>query len=72
MGSIPLGAGRRFELLTKRTVMSPESNRRGSRGGNGVIDAESVRVYSEGPQDSMSRSLARYIQRVAALYVPSH
>lgn len=43
-----------------------------SRGGNGVIDAESVRVYSEGPEDSRSRSLARYIQRVAALYVPSH
>ncbi|OGA42909.1 MAG: hypothetical protein A3G25_18600 [Betaproteobacteria bacterium RIFCSPLOWO2_12_FULL_63_13] len=29
-GSIPLSPGRRFELLTKRTVMSPESNRRGS------------------------------------------
>ena len=28
--SIPLSAGRRFELLTKRTVMSPESNKRGS------------------------------------------
>ena len=34
--------------------------------------AESVRVYSEGPEDSRSRSLARYIARVAALYVPSH
>jgi hypothetical protein len=43
-----------------------------SRGGNGVVDAESVRVYSEGPEDSMSRSLARYVQRQAALYVPSH
>jgi len=41
-------------------------------GGNGVIDAETVRVYAVGPEDSMSRSLARYIQRVAALYVPSH
>ena len=29
-GSIPLSPGRRFELLTKRTVMSPESNNRGS------------------------------------------
>ena len=28
--SIPLIPGRRFELLTKRTVMNPESNRRGS------------------------------------------
>lgn len=43
-----------------------------SRGGNGVIDAESVRVYSEGPEDSASRSLARYIARIAALYVPGH
>jgi pectin methylesterase-like acyl-CoA thioesterase len=43
-----------------------------SRGGNGVIDSESVRVYSAGPEDSMSRSLARYIQRIAAIYVPSH
>jgi len=29
-GDMPLSATRRFELLTKRTVMSPESNRRGS------------------------------------------
>jgi hypothetical protein len=43
-----------------------------SRGGDGTTDAESVRVYSEGPDDSMSRSLARYIGRMAALYVPSH
>lgn len=44
----------------------------GSKGGNGVIDGGSVRVYSDGPEDSMSRSLARYIQRVAAVYSPSH
>ena len=43
-----------------------------SRGGNGVIDAETVRVYSNGPEDSASRALARYVERVAALYVPSH
>lgn len=43
-----------------------------SRGGDGTIDAESVRVYSEGPEDSMSRSLARYIARTAVVYVPSH
>jgi hypothetical protein len=43
-----------------------------SHGGNGIIDAESVRVYADGPEDSMSRSLARYIHRAAALYVPSH
>ena len=43
-----------------------------SHGGNGRVDSESVRVYSEGPEDSSSRALARYIARVAALYVPSH
>ncbi len=41
-------------------------------GGNGVIDGASVRVYSVGPEDSSSRALARYVQRVAATYVPSH
>ncbi|MEP7384327.1 MAG: M20/M25/M40 family metallo-hydrolase [Gemmatimonadota bacterium] len=40
-------------------------------GGNGIIDGESVRVYSLGPEDSMSRSLARYIARIGAIYVPS-
>jgi hypothetical protein len=43
-----------------------------TRGGNGVVDAESVRVYAVGPEDSMSRSLARYVERAAAIYVPSH
>lgn len=43
-----------------------------SLGGNGTIDAESVRIYSIGPEDSPHRSLARYIARVAGLYVPSH
>jgi hypothetical protein len=43
-----------------------------SHGGNGVVDAASVRVYSIGPEDSMSRSLARYIARTAATYIPSH
>ena len=44
----------------------------GIRGGDGVVDAASVRVYSIGPGDSMSRSLARYIQSAAAVYVPAH
>jgi hypothetical protein len=44
----------------------------GSRGGNGVVNSSSVRVYSEGPEDSGSRSLARYVKRVSAIYVPSH
>lgn len=42
------------------------------RGGDGTVDGASVRVYSDGPDDSMSRSLARYIQRVVPLYLPSH
>ena len=42
------------------------------RGGNGDVDPGSVRLYSAGPEDSMSRALARYVQRVAGLYVPSH
>lgn len=43
-----------------------------SLGGNGIVDNESVKLYSLGPDDSMSRSLARYIARIAAVYVPSH
>jgi hypothetical protein len=43
-----------------------------SHGGSGVADAGSVRIYSAGPEDSMSRALARYIARTAAIYVPSH
>jgi hypothetical protein len=43
-----------------------------SRGGNGVTDAASVRIYSPGPEDSPARSLARYVKRLAAIYVPSH
>jgi len=43
-----------------------------SVGGNGQFDAKSVRIYSLGPEDNMNRALARYIERVAAVYVPSH
>src|SRR5262245_9052467 len=42
----------------------------GSHGGDGVVDTSRVRVFSEGPEDSPSRSLARYVRRQAALYVP--
>jgi hypothetical protein len=38
----------------------------------GGTDASTVRVYSSGPEDSSSRSLARYVERVAAAYVPGH
>jgi hypothetical protein len=42
------------------------------RGGNGIIDGASVRLYSEAPEDSPSRELARFVQRWGARYVPSH
>jgi hypothetical protein len=41
-------------------------------GGNGIIDGASIRVYSEGPEDSPSRALARFVQRWGGRYVPSH
>jgi hypothetical protein len=44
----------------------------GSRGGDGIIDGATVRLYSEGPEDSPSRSLAIFTGRVGAVYVPSH
>jgi hypothetical protein len=44
----------------------------GSHGGDGIIDSATVRIYSEGPEDSTSRSLAMFVQRTAAIYVPSH
>ncbi len=44
-----------------------------SRGGaNGAIDSESMRVFAEGPEDSPSRQIARFIQRWATRYYPSH
>jgi hypothetical protein len=43
-----------------------------SDAGNGLSDNRGVRVYSEGPEDSMSRALARYIQRTGAIYLPAH
>jgi len=44
----------------------------GSRGGDGITDGATIRLYSEGPEDSPSRSLAMFAQRIAAQYVPSH
>jgi hypothetical protein len=43
-----------------------------ARGGNGIVDSRTIRVFSEGPEDSPSRQLARYIRRTAAWYVPGH
>ncbi len=42
------------------------------KGGSGIVDGATIRVYSEGPEDSPSRELARFVQRAAARYVPSH
>ena len=44
----------------------------GSVGGDGIVDGATIRLYSEGPEDSPSRSLATFVHRVAARYVPSH
>ena len=42
------------------------------RGGNGIVDGATIRVYAEGPEDSPSRELARFVQRWGGRYVPSH
>ena len=44
----------------------------GSTGGDGIVDGATVRLYAEGPEDSPSRSLAVFTQRMASRYVPSH
>jgi Peptidase family M28 len=62
-------------MLKEKTVVDADFNNDivgNIRGGGGDIDAGSVRLYSEGPEDSMSRSLARYIERMATRYVPGH
>jgi hypothetical protein len=43
-----------------------------SRGGDGSYDGSTIRIYSEGPEDSSSRSLAQFARRIGAMYVPSH
>jgi hypothetical protein len=42
----------------------------GGHGGDGIVDTAHVRVFSEGPEDSASRALARYVRRAAGRYVP--
>jgi Zn-dependent M28 family amino/carboxypeptidase len=44
----------------------------GGVSGGGASDSASVRVFSEGPEDSPSRQLARAVRRHAARYVPGH
>jgi hypothetical protein len=41
-------------------------------GGQGQVDGSTIRVFSEGPEDSPSRQLARFIERTASIYVPAH
>jgi len=43
-----------------------------SHGGDGTVDGATIRIYSEGPEDSASRSLAQFAARVGTAYVPSH
>ena len=43
-----------------------------STGGDGIVDGATVRLYSEGPEDSPSRSLAQFTRGSRARYVPSH
>ena len=59
------GEGASIEaMITNDIVGSPE-------GGDGQVDNARVRVFSAGPADSGSRSLARYIRRRAVAYLPS-
>ena len=44
----------------------------GAAGGDGSTDGASIRLYSEGPDDSPSRALAMFTARIASRYVPSH
>jgi len=44
----------------------------GSVGGNGIVDSRTIRIFSEGPEDSPSRHMARYIRDHASPYVPGH
>ena len=43
-----------------------------SHGGTGASEGDRVRVFSEGPEDSASRQVARYVRRVAMRYQPGH
>jgi hypothetical protein len=43
-----------------------------SHGGDGSVDGATIRIYSEGPEDSPSRSLAEFAARIGAQYVPNH
>jgi Peptidase family M28 len=59
-------AGIRIDAVLNNDIVGNQ------RGGNGIVDGASIRVYAEGPEDSPSRELARYVQRWGMRYVPSH
>ncbi len=42
-----------------------------SLGGNGLIDNHTIRVFSEDPDDSPSRQVARYIKEIGPRYISS-
>ena len=44
----------------------------GVSGGTGLANTDTVRVFSEGPEDSPSRQLARHVRKTAEQYVPDH
>ena len=73
-GLIGAGAHAKLAKDTKLPIQAWFNNDivGGSHGGDGIIDSATVRLYSEGPEDSPSRSLAVFAQRFGALYVPSH
>jgi hypothetical protein len=59
-------AGIRIDAVLNNDIVGND------RGGNGIVDSATIRVYSEGPEDSPSRELARFVQRWGMRYVPSH
>jgi hypothetical protein len=59
-------AGIRIDAVLNNDIVGNQ------RGGNGIVDGASIRVYAEGPEDSPSRELARFVQRWGMRYVPSH
>jgi len=63
------------KALSESTVIDAVFNNDivgGSIGANGVANTDTVRVFSDGPEDSPSRQLARHIRKEAARYLPEH
>ncbi len=57
--------GRPLEAVLNNDIIGSDLS------GNGEADGASVRVFSEDPNDSPSRQLARYLKEVGERYVPS-